>query len=150
MLPMKAVRLALGELLAADAATLAPASDPNAMALIINNFAPSEDLVAADLDLATFTGSTPIPGATGAQNVGIDPVTLAQVIEIKPPIGGYRWEATDGVDLPQTIYGYGLFNEALSTVLAVQALPTPITLTEAGQFIDIDSATLTFVQQPLS
>jgi len=150
MLPMKAVRLQLGTLLAANAATLAPASDANVIALVMAPFTNDENLLVGDLTFATFTGSDPIEGATGTQTTGIDPVTLAQVIEIKPPLGGYRWETTDTVNLPQTIYGYALLNNDLSTLLAVQLLDEPITLQDADQFIDVDSATLTFVQQPVS
>jgi hypothetical protein len=150
MLPMKNLRLALGTLLAAQATTLAPATDPNVLALISAPFNLTENLIAADLTLADFTGSTPIEGVTGTQEVGIDPVTLAQVIEVTPPLGGYRWETTNTTNLPQTIYGYALLNNAMSTLLAVGELPDPITLQDAGQFIDVDSVTLTFVQQPIS
>jgi hypothetical protein len=149
MLPMKPIRLALGTLLAAQASTLAPATDPNVLALINAPFTATENLVAGDLSLADFTGSAPIEGVTGTQTTGIDPVTLAQVIEIVPPLGGYRWETTNTVNLPQTIYGYALLSNDLSTLLAVQEFATPITLQAADQFIDADSAILTFVQQPV-
>lgn len=150
MLPMKSLRLALGTLLAAQASTLAPVADANVMALVKAPFNLDENLLPGDLILADFTGSDPIEGATGAQTTGIDPVTLAQVIEIKPPLGGYRWETTNTDNLPQTIYGYALFNNDLSALLAVALLPDPITLQDTDQFIDVDSATLTFVQQPIS
>lgn len=150
MIPMKALRLALGELLGADADTLAPATDANQIALIMAVFTPSENLVVGDLTFADFTGSAPIAGATGAQLVGIDPSTLAQVIQIKPPVGGYRWETTDAVGLPQTIYGFALINDAGDALFAVQQFTTPITLQDAGQFVEIDPVTMTFVQAPIS
>jgi len=150
MLPMKPLRLALGTLLAADPDTLAPASNANKMALIVNSFALTEDLLIGDLTFASFTDSTPIAGATGAQNVGVDPVTGAQVVEIKPPAGGYRWVTGSDVGLPVTVYGYALVDSTLAELFAVGQLPTPITLTEAGQFIDIDSVIMTFVQTPIS
>lgn len=150
MLPTEAVRLQLGVLLAANAGTLAPAADANVIALIKADFTPSEDLVVGDLTLADFTGSTPIEGATGAQQVGIDPATQDQVITIIEPVGGYRWESTNTANLPQTIYGYCLLSNDLATLLAVEKLPTPLAIQASGQFIDIGNAELRFVAQPIS
>jgi hypothetical protein len=150
MLPMKAVRLELGNLLAADSTTLAPGVTANKIALIMNPFALSENLRLADLTFATFTGSTAISGATGAQEVGVDPTTLQQVIEIKAPIGGYRWITGDTVNLPQTIYGYALTDSTGANLLGVASLPTPIILQDAGQFVSIDPVFMTIVPQPIS
>jgi len=124
--------------------------DPNVIALVMSPFTENENMVVGDITLATFTGSTPIEGTTGAQTTGIDPVTQQQVIEIKPPLGGYRWETTDTVNLPQTIYGYALLTNDLATLLAIKTFDDPITLQDADQFIDVDSATMRFVLQPLS
>lgn len=60
MLPMIAVRLQLGVLLAADPTTLAPAVDANKVALISAAFAATENLVVADLTLAAGHGLDPI------------------------------------------------------------------------------------------
>lgn len=149
MLPLEALRLQLGELLAADTTTLAPAS-ANKIALIAAPFSLTETTLLSSLTLATFTGATPLAGATGAQNVGLDPVTGAQVIQIKPPAGGYRWITGDLVNLPQTIYGYALLDNAGAVLLALAQLPTALTLQVAGQFIEIDPVNITFVPQPMS
>lgn len=149
MLPMRDVRLQLGDLLAADTTTLAPAS-ANKIVLIMAAFALNENLILGDLVLATFTGSTAIAGSTGAQLVGLDPVTGAQVIEIKAPVGGYRWITGNAVNLPQTIYGFALVDNAAAVLLAAAALPQPITLQEAGQFISVDPVYMTLVSQPIS
>src|SRR5579864_4470302 len=74
MLPMKALRLKLGVLLAADVPTLAPVA-ANKVALVNAAFAPNEALTIASLSFATFTGSAPIAGAAGPQGVGTDPAT---------------------------------------------------------------------------
>lgn len=150
MLPMIAVRKQFGELLAADPTTLAPAADANVIALIIEDFTPGEDLVAADLTLADFDGSTPKAGALGTQQCGIDPITGDQVVTITDPVGGYRWETTGVTNLPQTVYGYGLYNEALTTLLAVEKFPAPYLLSAAGQEINVGKAQITIVQQPAS
>ena len=150
MLPMKPLRLALGTSLAANATYLAPAADPNAIGLIMEPFTPEENMVATDITLADFDGSTPIPGSTGAQLVAVDPSTSQQLITIKEPLGGWRWTTTGTNNLPQTIYGFALLSEDLATLLALAVLDTPVALTAVGQQIDIGRATLTFVLQPLS
>lgn len=150
MLPMKDLRLSLGTALAADAATLAPVADANKVALIKTAFALNEDLEIGDLILATFTGSTPLSGSTGAQQVGIDPATLQQRITIKEPLGGWRWVNADASPLTQTIYGYCLINDAGDALLAAALLPTPITLTDIDQEINLGTVEMTFVAQPLS
>jgi len=150
MLPMLSLRLALGDLLAADANTLAPPTDANVIALISAPFTLNENLVVGDLTLATFDVSTPKAIATGDQQVGLDPATGEQKITILAPAGGFRWEVTTTDDLPQTIYGYALLTDGLAALLAAQTLPTPITLSAVTQFIDLGAVEITFVTQPMS
>ncbi len=149
MLPMKSVRLQLGNLLAADTTTLAPVS-ANKVALIAAAFTPSENLVIGDLTLASFTGSAPIAGAAGAQGVGIDPTTEDQVITNLAPAGGWRYVCTAAPATPQPIYGAALINNAGSTLLAVEAFPVPITITNVGDYVDLGALALNIVQQPIS
>lgn len=150
MLPMKAIRLALGEALAADDTSLAPATDANKIALIAADFVLDESLVIGDLTLATFNGSTPLAGATGTQLAGIDPLTGEQIITIKEPAGGYRWECAVAPGAPETIYGFALIDNAGTGLLAVELLPEPITIAAVGDQIDIGNATLRMVLAPLS
>lgn len=150
MLPVKSVRLQLGELLAADATTLAPATNANKVALIASPFTPSENLVIGDLTLATFTGSTPLAGATGTQQVGVSPSTGDQIITIKDPAGGYRWECTATPTAPETIYGFALMDNAGAVLLAVEAFDTPITISASGEEINLGTVKMTMVADPLS
>jgi len=150
MLPMKTVRLQLGELLAADATTLAPAADENTIALIAAPFTESEILLPGDLTLATFTGSAPKAGVAGAQQAGIDPTTGDQVITILAPVGGYRFECTAAPAEPETIYGYALMNDDQTLLFAVKALPVPVTIEAVADFIDLGAITMTIVAQPIS
>lgn len=149
MLPTKAVRLQLGELLAADDTTLAPAMSANKVALVKNAFTPDENAVIGDFDLADFDGSTPITGATGTQQVGISPSTGDQIITIKEVAGGWRWETTGVTNLPQTIYGAILMNNGGTTLLGMQLLDPPLTLSEAGQEVNLGSVKMTMALQPL-
>jgi hypothetical protein len=149
MLPMIALRLRLGSLLAADTTTLAPAVTANKLALITQPFVVNENLTASALTLASTGGLAPISGNTGAQETGVDPITGDQIITISPATSGYRW-VTSGATYPTTVYGFALLDSTLATLLAVQALPTPITFTADGQQIDVDPVTMTFVALPLS
>lgn len=149
MLPMKALRIALGDLLAADVGTLAPVA-ANKIALIIANFALDEDLVVGDLTLATFTGSTPKAGAAGAQQVGIDPLTGDQVITNLTPAGGWRWECTAAPGAPQTVFGFALLDATLADLLGAALLATPVVITDVGDFVDLGAVTIRFVRQPMS
>jgi len=147
---VKFFRASLASLLAAQASGLAPAADPNAISLIMADFTPTEDLAIGDLTFATFTGSTPIDGVIGAQEYWIDPSTGEYMITLIEPANGWRWEVQDAVNLPQTIYGYALHNGLKTALLGVHHFDTPITLTETLNAIDIGSATIRFVLQPMS
>lgn len=137
MFAIKSVRQQAAKLLAADATTLAPAADANVIALVMNEISPGESLVFGDLTLATFDGSTPIAVGLGTQPTGENPFTAAEVISLKQPVGGFRWETTGVTNLPQTIFGYALLNQAMDAVLATELLDTPVTLTAVDQVIDI-------------
>lgn len=149
MLPTKTVRLQLGELLAADATTLAPAMSANKIALVKSAFVPNENSVIGDFTLADFDGSSPIAGATGTQQVGNSPSTGDQIITIKEPAGGWRWESTGVTNLPQTIYGYVLTDNAGAVLLGMELLPEPLTIVEAGQEINLGAIKMTMVLQPI-
>jgi len=142
MFATKAIRQDAMKLLAADPATLAPAAGGNQMALVMAPITPGEGLTFADLTLATFDGSTPIVCGTGTQPSGEDPFSGAEVVSIKVPAGGFRWETTGLTNLPQVIYGYVLLDNALAVLLASAAFESPITLTEVGQVIEGLTATM--------
>ena len=36
---------------------------------------------------------------------GIDPNTLDRTLHLVPPVGGFKWTASNTTNLPQTIYG---------------------------------------------
>jgi len=139
----QALREAMVNLLAADAATLAPAAgDENKLALVKTAFVPAETLLIGDVTLADFDGSTPLLVEDGTQPTALDPFTNDSIIDLLPPAGGFRWETTGVTNLPQTIFGYVLMNEAGTTLLASALFDTPIELTAINQRIDVDAAEL--------
>lgn len=150
MLPTKAIRLQLGELLVADATTLAPAANANKIVLVTNTFTENESKVIGDFTPATFTGSTPLAGATGAQQAGVDPLTGDQVLTILPPAGGYRWECTAAPATPEEITGYILVDNGSTTLLAMKKLAQSVVITNVGDFVDLGTVTMRMVAGPLS
>lgn len=150
LLPMRALRMALGDLLAADAATLAPAADVNKVILFVNEVNPNEDLVAGDLTEASFAGYAAKLGTVGTQQAGTNPVTGEQTVTILAPAGGWRYEASDAVDPPQVVHGFALVDNAKAVLLGIQMLPAPVTIRSASDYIDLGSIEIDFVTQPMS
>jgi hypothetical protein len=150
MLPTRAVRLQLGELLAADDTTLAPAADANKVKLVIEAFVPDEDLTVDDFVLAAFTGSTPLACGVGTQPAGVDPDTGDQVVTLKSPAGGWRWECTADPAEPENVFGAILTNLAGDELLGMMLLPAPIAISEAGQEVNLGVINMRLVAQPIS
>jgi len=144
------LRFAAFSRLASDTATLAQAAAPNHMVLIMEPFNPSEAIVAADLTPATFDGATPLEVVLGTQASGFEPGTDDSRIDILPPIGGFRWETTGITNLPQTIHGYALMNEAQTVVYATAIFETPKVLTAINQVVDGLEATLFMAKDTIS
>jgi hypothetical protein len=132
----KALREKAAQLLAADSATLAPASDANKLMLLKAQPAENENVAIGDLSEADFDGSAALLCGTGTQPEGLDPNSADAVISIKPPAGGFRWETTGGTNLPQTIYGVALVNNDKSVLFGVQRI-TPVTLTATNQVVEV-------------
>lgn len=130
-----ALRDAALKLLAVDPATLAPVANQIYIALVKAPMIPSEGLVFADITLADFDGSTPIGVTVGAQPEALVPGSLDSVINLSPPVGGFRFVTTGVTHLPQTIYGYVLLDHAKTTVLASALFPQPVTLTITGELV---------------
>jgi len=149
MLPIKALRLSVGELLVADVAFLA-AVLANKIALVTNSFTPNENLTFADFTLAVFTGSTPKAAVAGTQQAGIDPNTGAQTITILAPAGGWRWECTVAPGAPVVVTGFILTDNAGAVLLGMQQLTSTVTISAIGDFIDLGKVEMQVVSRPLS
>lgn len=137
MYATKALRAAAADLLAANAATLAPAVAANVIALVMAPFTPGEDIALGDLTFATFDGSTPIAVGVGTQPTAFDPNNNDNIIDLKPPVTGFRWETTGVTNLPQTIYGFALLTDGLAAVLATERFVNNVELTAINQRVDV-------------
>lgn len=142
MIGTSALRNQIANLLANDPDSLAPEEDAMKVALVQTPFAANEDIVVGELDLADFDGSTPKLVVVGGQGNGTDPLTGDSVIQLLPPAGGFRFQTTGATNLPQTIHGFIVTNEAGNTIWACDLLPEPVTLTAGGQEISLGDLTI--------
>lgn len=136
-----ALREGAAELLAADPDTLAPVADANKMVLLKAPINPGENVPFIDLVPADFDGSTPLDCGLGTQPSGLDPTTSDSIITLKSPAGGWRWESTGLTNLPQTVYGAALMNNAMDGYYGAMVLDTPVTIANTNQVIDLGPQT---------
>jgi hypothetical protein len=102
------------------------------MSLVKAPFTPDPSLVLADLTLADFNGANPLISPDAVPTWGVDPITGNFIAPISPPAGGWFWEAGDATtNMPQTIYGWALCNNAVDTLLATGLIDPPVLLSAA-------------------
>lgn len=135
MIPVKALANQLSTLLAADASTLAPPALANKVGLVVANFTPTPATVYGDLVISAAASLTPIAVPVGAQAESVDPVTGEYVVEIIPPLGGYRWETPPGFTGPVTVYGFALFDNGAANLWGSVKIDTPILLNGPNQVV---------------
>lgn len=114
---------------------LSPAT--NKVALVKAAFTPSPTLDPATLTLADFTGSGAIVFASSLAYV--DPVAGFQEVRLNPPVGGFKWSPTNATNLPQQIFGFVVTDTTGATLVGAGLLDEPVTLTAAGQIIDLET-----------
>lgn len=105
------------------------------IAPIKSAFTFTETMVLEDIELADFNYSAPRDVAI-ATTSAVDPVTGDLCIRLTEPAGGFEWATSSDLNLPQTITGFALLSNDEATLLGVEQLATPITLTASGQFVD--------------
>lgn len=143
MIPPLAIRERGPILLGADTATLSDAD--NKVGLIKAEFTPGDLLVPGEITPATFTGSTFKVIGSATITESLDPNNGDVLLDVPPPIGGWRWETSDTVGLPQTIFGFWLTNNDENVVLGAELLAAPIILTGANQSVVLNRVGFRFV-----
>lgn len=144
MTPSQALLDSIPPLVAADAAFLAELTPFVKVSLVKSNFVPSPDLDVSLLTLADFTGATPIHAADASPQVFLDPATNEWIVQVDPAAGAWHWQTTALTNLPQTIYGWILTDNAGTTLIASDLFPSPIVLQIIGQGIDIPAVRFRF------
>jgi hypothetical protein len=145
MTPGNVILAEVPALLAADATTLAPLTNPPKVILAQSSFVPNPNLDPSTVTPASFTGSTPLACIVGAQLTGFNPLTGNYLCDMKVPLGGWRWITGDAVNLPQTIFGFLLVDHTGLVLYGSALFPTPIPLNAAGQVVEIDEVRFEFV-----
>jgi hypothetical protein len=144
MTPTNVILAQIPALLAADTTTLAAA-----LALKVHlsqaNFTPGPALIVGSFTEANFSGYAALSPTPGSQNVFIDPATGLRTVELKAPLGGWVFITTGVANLPQTIYGFYVTDNAGAVLYASQLLATPIPLTVSGQGIVLPDIRFSFL-----
>lgn len=138
---------AFQDLLAADTATLAAATAMK-VHLVIASFVPALDLeTIGDLTLATFTGSTAKSAGIGTAQTFYDVANGLRSVQVLEPAGGWHWTCTADPASPETVYGWVLTDTAGTTIWGSALLDSPVTISAAGQGLDIDQVRMEFSEQ---
>lgn len=149
VIPTQTILDELQTLLAADTGTLAAVTALH-VHLIKAPFVPSAQTDFTTLTPADFTGYAFIAAGTGTQQKFRDPITGELIVQMKEPAGGWHWAATGGANLPQTIYGWCLTDNADTVTYGSDLLPSPVLMQASGDGVDVDQVRFGFALQPLS
>jgi len=144
MQPTRALWRRGADLLAADSTTLAPAALANHVHLTMADFTPSLDMALVDFTEATFDGYAAKDLGIGSQPIFYDGETGLLTIKLEDPAGGYVWECTGVTNLPQTIYGAYLTDNADAVLFGAIKFDTPVTLSAADQGLSFGELELEF------
>lgn len=138
MVPAQAFIDAIATAIGADTDWLAAPTTFVALHLAKAAFTPSPALDIGTLEEANFVGYAAIHAASAATQVFKEPDSEQLVIQVREPAGGWHFETTSGVGLPQTVYGYYLTSSDGTDLIGSALLPDgPFTFTDNGQGLDI-------------
>jgi hypothetical protein len=136
---------------ASAATTFNPATGSEQLIVLFkNNPTITVDTVLADLVLADFGGYAAIECGAGAPGVYMDPATGQWEIRPVEPAGGFEWVVDADDNLPQSIYGFALLNNAGTTLVAAEKFDAPKVLTAQNQVVDVPQPKLKLAFVPLT
>lgn len=137
MIATNAMQAASVDAIIAGAVFNGPAGDEFKIMLFKNNVTVSPATVIGDLEAADFGGATPKTCGAGECTSAIDPVTGERQIRVLEPAGGFEFTVDSSDNLPQTIHGFAMTNEAGTELIAAENFTTPIPLAEIGHVVDV-------------
>ncbi len=144
MTPTNTILQRIVDLLAADTTTFASATLAVRVHLAKAAFTPAPTRVIGDFTEANFTGFAAKLAAVNAQQSFFDPTSGMRILQLIEPVGGWHWQCGDGLQLPQTIYGFYCTDNGNTTVYGSQLLPQPVVLTATLDAVDIGQVRLSF------
>jgi len=145
MIPSRALFNQLATLLAADSTTIGSATAMK-VHLAVAPFTPGLDLSLGTLTEATFTGYAALLVGTGGQLVYYDVATGYRTIELLAPAGGWHWGCTVAPTPAQTVSGLYVTDGADANLWGSVLLPAPVSISAAGQGIDVAPIKFAFLQ----
>lgn len=148
MIPCQAILESINNALATDT-TLWGSIAPSAIMIpVINNFVPSVGLQPTDLTPATFTGGAAINIPIPPQVQILDNLSGRVGVLLNEPVGGFKWFCTVAPAAEEVVYGWAILDSGSTVVLFSDILPVPITIKEAGNFVEVPSVLAYLVNQP--
>lgn len=134
----------IAQLLASDVGGLGAAAAPKVF-LVKSAFTPGPALLIANLTKAAFVGSGSKSPTAGVQLSFNDTVTGGRVVQLVEPAGGWHWEATTAVGLPETIYGYYIADSGDGVLYGSALLPAPVVISQIKDAVDIPFVRFTVI-----
>ena len=139
MIPTNVLLDAIATRIASDAGTLAHATDGVLLHLAKAVFNPGPTLVVGDFTEADFDGYAALEAGAGAQQFFVDPISTERTIQVLEPAGGWHFETTGVTNLPQTIRGAYLTNNAGTVLYGSVLFDDPVVLTAANEAVDVSN-----------
>ena len=149
VIPVSAVLAQIANLIATDVTELNAIARVN-VHLAQAPFTPGPGLTLGALTEATFNTYAAIAQAAGVPNTYTDPATEEWLVQLLQPIGGWQWSAGSLADLPQTIYGWYVTDNANANLFYAELFAAPVTLAAIGNGVNIDQVNVRLSQAALS
>lgn len=132
MTPTDTTTARVATLIATDTTTLDAALNVK-IRLSKAAFTPGPSTTPASITVADFDGYADLEKDAAAPNVYTDPATGDTVVELPAPAGGWSFETTGTTNLPQTIFGFLLLDNAGAVCYGSQLISPQPVLTASGQ-----------------
>jgi len=126
MIPTTALQRRIAELIYNDTTTIGAPGANLAMRLAKAPFTPSRTLTLGDITEADYLGYFPF--TVDSDSLNWDSVNNEWWVTINPVRGGYLYVPSASPALPQTIYGFYLTDEPLTTLYGSALLDVPVPL----------------------
>jgi hypothetical protein len=123
--------------LAADPSTIAPAALAVRIHLAKGAFVPAPGLAVAAFTEADFQGYAALLAGLGTQQFFQLATDGTRIIQLLEPAGGWHWEVTGVLNLPQTIFGFYVTDNANVVLYGSELLAAPVVVQAINNNVDL-------------
>jgi len=121
------------------------AAAPKYLRLFKNDIEPDPTTLIGDITDADFDGYADVAVEEAIATIGIDALTGNRRVVVLQAAGGSVFQVSGGVtNLPQTIYGWALLNNAKTAIVGIERFETPIVLANIDDMLTIDNVSVGF------